>query len=685
MTKIYTATINPGMKKYLIVLISLTVILLVGVLDMLGLIQKLEFITLDLRYQVRKECFPKPSSPSLVFVKIDDASLGDLGAWPFPRAVHADIIELLSHKQPNTVVYDIFFTEPTNSDADESRFVTAAESLPHFVSAAAEDNDHTRRPLLPQDVGPTRPFVHVLGDSSHLATFDDALLPYKDLAKHTYFGFAEADSSLDGVRRNVSAIVRYNGYVYPGLALQTLLLYSKIDPDSVVIHCGKEISIPGKNGRLIHIPIDESGQMLVNFRHTVEDFHPIGFSDLGIGLNNEIYPDHASPRRVVLPQLQDKIVAIGFTGTGFDTGPIPLAKFSPLTVVQLNALDNLLQEDFLKKLSIVYWLPAYGLVLLFGLIFVQRVSCISGLLFWPAAWGIMIALALFLFTKNWWFPIASPSCGIFLCFFVSIMDYYFGESREKLRIRKTLSPFLSEKVLKELLDSGVILGGATRTISIMFCDIRGYTTYCDNRDPQDALHMLNEYLEAMTEVIFKYDGTLDKYIGDCIMAFWGAPQDQPDHAQRAVCAAIEMRYALAKFKPKQLSTDSHTFECGIGIHTGEACVGITGSSRLVNYTAIGSSVNLAARLETLTKRFNCRILISEATLKYLQGDFVITALGTVQIPGFSSPTNIFSVEAYQDITSALAVTQTLTERSEYTAEDASEPIWKPAPLPDDAT
>ena len=263
---------------------------------------------------------------------------------------------------------------------------------------------------------------------------------------------------------------------------------------------------------------------------------------------------------------------------------------------------------------------------------------------------------------------------------------FFGEEREKLRIRSAMRAYLSEKVMQHILahPDNVKLGGMKQEITIMFCDIRGFTKYCDNRDSAEVLAVLNDYMEEMTQVVFKYDGTVDKYIGDCIMAFWNAPDPQADHAQRAVCCAMEMRYALASFKTRRAGKDIELFECGIGIHTGEALVGNMGSSLKRSYTAMGSTVNLGARLETLTKRLNERILISQETLDLLQGEFPITDRGEAVVPGFANPIHVYAVGADQDITSALKVGRVIAGQQEYTAEEVTAPIWEPAPLPQDA-
>ncbi len=458
-----------------------------------------------------------------------------------------------------------------------------------------------------------------------------------------------------------------------------------VDPDKVTINIGHEIVLPHSGGET-HIPINQEGALLINYRATTVDFITDPYVGIIAGLEDKA-AGKTTDNTAHLPPIANNIVLVGVYLTGTDQIVTPLEEVAPGVVSHLNVLNNVLQNDYKYPVAPFIWLPIYAIFLFVCGNLMLRIGIVPLIPVGIVAIGLEIAASFVaLLFGNYEVPTAGPVLGLLLLCSIIPTRRFWGEEREKLRVRSAMRAYLSEKVMTKVLahPDNVKLGGVKQEITIMFCDIRGFTKYCDNRDSSEVLSVLNEYMEEMTQVVFKYDGTVDKYIGDCIMAFWNAPDIQPDHANRAVCCAMEMRYALANFKTKRAGKDTELFECGIGIHTGEALVGNMGSSLKLNYTAMGSTVNLASRLESLTKRLNERILISEDTLKQLQGDFPLTDRGEAVVPGFATPIHVYAVVADQDITSALKVGRTLAGQQEYTAEEASEPIWKPAPLPSDA-
>jgi|GEM_PF-2202392 len=568
-------------------------------------------------------------------------------------------------------------------------FVDHASRYPSMVTAAEVSGtpQDPKHPLTAQSLLPTRPFTHVNGDTSQVLSAPNATLPFPALRKVSYFGFAnENPESGGGSRRTDPMIVNVAGMILPSFDLQVLMQYWGVDPDKVTINMGRDITLPRPDGSLARIPIDDKGLLIINYRARISDFQADPYSLLGHGLDDKS-SGKISEAVKHLPPLKDNIVIVGATFNGIDAGPTPLDGVTPLVDTHLNALNNILQQDFVSHVSAWIWMPFYAVFLLVTGNLMLRVGIAPmipmGLLALALMAGVGFAL---LFFANYLVPVATPELGILLLAGAVPTKRFFGEEREKMRVRKAMGTYLSPKVMDKILShpDGVKLGGVKQVITIMFCDIRGFTAYCDNRDPQEVLNVVNEYFEEMTKVVFKYEGTVDKYIGDCIMAFWNAPEDQPDHAQRAVCCAMEMRYALANFKVKRAGLDTELFECGIGIHTGEALVGNMGSTLKVNYTAMGSTVNLGARLESLTKKLNERILISHATFEQLTGDFPLTDRGEAMVPGFANPIHVYGVGAEQDLQSAISVGLKLAKKQDYTAEEVTKPIWAPAPLPEDA-
>lgn len=691
--------------------LALIITLLVAGLWHLGFLERFEFSTLNWRFEARHRLKPHSPDPHILLIGIDDTTVRELGGWPFPRSHHGEFTHLLESEKPAVLAWDILFTEAKENDPkSDGILVEAASGVPKFISGAALTNDETTTLNPLGQRGPTQPLPHVIGDISKLAyTQKKALLPFdqireiaesapdassgnaqveikKDgLLQHSLFGFVDCEPGSDGVRRTAPLVVNLDGQVYASLALQTVIQYVGADPKDVTVELGKYITIPRKNGYPLRVPVDSHGQYLINFENTLEELNGISYFGIVSGL---LHKQNGTPLPKDFPKIENSIGFIALTGVGLtDTGATPLQKNSPLVAVHLAILDNILQGDYLANAPTAVWVPFYFL-LIFGLAYLMRDGNIQmRILYAILIISGFLALSFILFIKaSVILPTFLPIFGLMTAAAGVITMRLLGEEKDKAFIKKTLSTYLSKSILDQVLShpDNVNLGGSRQEITVLFSDIRGFTKYCDEREPEEVVEVLNLYLEAMTDVIFKYDGTLDKYIGDAIMAFWGFPQNQPDHAQRAVCAAMEMRYALSNFKSSRAGIDRDLFECGIGIHTGPAIVGNIGSSRFRNYTVIGSTVNLAARLEALTKRFTSRIIISEDTRKQIEGDFTITDLGDTSIPGFSKKTRLYSIEAFQDISSALKVGRKLAQESNSTVSEVSTPLWAPAPLPEDA-
>jgi adenylate cyclase len=630
------------------------------------------------RYELLKKTEPQRRPDSrLILAAIDQQSVTDLGRWPFARGVHGYFLGYLATAKPKVVGWDVFFTEtmaaspiqttppgpssPTSAlQPDDEALVEGAKMVPRMVVAAAFDPDGSA--LEGKDLLPTRPLKNVHGDVSALLSGSNVIIPFPELRKATYFGFADTDAT--DQRRLMPLVMNVGGKIFASLSLQVLMQYWSVDPDQVVVTLGDEITLPRPDGTQAHIPIDLAGRILVNYRGRESDFQEKSYSVLGKGLA-DLTQDKQSQDRTNLPAIKDNIVMVGVTLSGTDNGPIPIDSYSPLVIAHLNVLNNILQDDYLHTISSWIWMPIY-LLFIFGIANAMLRVGISPMI--PIGLGAVLVGIAAAFTALWFFnlliPILIPEVGVLLLAGAVPTQRFFGEEREKIRIKGAMRAYLSDKVMNKVLEhpDNLKLGGVKQEITIMFCDIRGFTAYCDNRDPGETVVVLNEYMEIMTQVVFKFDGTIDKYIGDCIMAFWNAPELQADHAIRAVSCAIEMRHALAAYKTKRAGRDVELFECGIGIHTGEALVGNMGSSLKRNYTAMGSTVNLAARLESHTKKLGERILISQDTLNQLQGDYIITDRGDAEIPGFALPIHVYAVHADNDIGPALEVGRTLAEQ-----------------------
>ncbi len=683
--------------------------LFIWLLGLTTVFQNFEHQSLNALFKLRDQFHPtseENADPRIVLVGIDDSSTTRLDtAWPFPRSIHAKLLAHLADEKPAVVAWDILFTDPKlDASHDDELLVEGAQLFPRFISCAYTDlqSHNTPKPL--DKLGPTRPFTQVNGDLSELPPTSSVQFPFdtyknKDgteipgLLQNSLFAFADSEPDTDGVRRYLPLLVNYQGKLFPTLSLQTVIQYLQIAPDTVTIEIGKQITLPIPGKPSLHIPINNRGQLLVNYRRTQTDFKSITYYDLLHLLSGKANLEEAlalepnfKESLKLLPPLTGNIVVVGFTGVGFDTGNTALQQGAPLVTVQLNAIENILHQDFLRTLPPILALPAIFLILLaigFGILHAHLKYTLPIGLGGIVLYGILSYLAFDY--GHLWIPTVRPLIAIVLTILTITAHLYFGENRQKRQIKAAMAAYLPAKILDRVLThpDALKLGGTKRELTVLFCDIRGFTKYCDNKDPQEVVSVLNEYMEVMSEVIFQHEGTIDKYIGDCIMAFWNAPEDQPGHAQRAVNCAIAMRYALSNYKTRRAGIDHEIFECGIGIHTGPALVGNVGSSHRLSYSGIGATVTMAPRLESLTKQYSTRILISEAAAAQLQDDYTLTDLGQANIPGFAHTTRLYAVEAGQNIPAALLVAQKVSHQSNITVARVQNPLWKPAPPPND--
>lgn len=347
--------------------------------------------------------------------------------------------------------------------------------------------------------------------------------------------------------------------------------------------------------------------------------------------------------------VKGKICFVGLTGTGtHDRRPIPLQPDYPMVGLHSNLMNTILTQKFIRVAS-----PSLNLCLflLAGLIIAlvtPRLSPWRGMIMSLIFLGLFIALAQYLFQSHGLAVNMTGPLGLIVTSFTAITSYrYITEEKEKRWVRRAFSHYLAPRVMEEILadPSKLNLGGTRQDLTVLFSDIRGFTNYCEKRSPEEIIPSLNEYLDIMSKVIFKYNGTLDKYVGDEIVAFYGAPAlEKPiNHAEMAVRTALEMVEELKKLQEKCRREGKEPFDFGVGINTGPMVVGNMGSSDRLNYTVIGDEVNLGARLEAQTRNFNVRIIISQSTYEKVKDLVEVKELGEVTVKGKAKPVLIYEL------------------------------------------
>jgi adenylate cyclase len=357
----------------------------------------------------------------------------------------------------------------------------------------------------------------------------------------------------------------------------------------------------------------------------------------------------AGEKPVVDPAaFKDTIVVIGTTAPGLSdlfTTPFPAGKM-PGMQIHASVIDDVLSSHFTQPAPVALSVVALAAVALVVAVVSMFTSLWITLAVTATALAALVFGSLALFGGGIWLRLAAPALGVAVASFGGVAYQYLVEGREKRKVKLLFSRYVAPDVFHHLMadPSRARLGGQRREMTVLFSDIRGFTTVTERGDPEQIVGQLNEYFTRMVHVLFAHRGTLDKFVGDMVMALFGAPLEDPDHAEHAVEAALEMRRELAALNRDWAARGWPTLDIGIGINTGEMVAGNIGSDTIMSYTVIGDAVNLGSRLESLNKQYETHIIISEDTRLRLKGRYHIRALGDVVVKGKTRPVAIHEVD-----------------------------------------
>ena len=461
-------------------------------------------------------------------------------------------------------------------------------------------------------------------------------------------GFFNIVSDPDGVvRRSLLAIPygrdanRANWDLYASLEVQTVRLARGLSNEQTVLNFGGAGIVSIEFGQDLVVHPDDVGRLMINYQGPPRTYPYYSFADV-------------AQKKFASGTFRDKIVLIGASATGIgDLRATPFGGVDfPGVEVHANVIDNILNQRFLRR-GPREALIDVGLIFLFGiplgmwLALVQPRWLIFGfLLIVPFAAFVYLA-----FLHDSWLNFIMPALFT-LAPNVSFVALYrvLIEEQEKRRVRGAFQQYVSPEVIRRLLDDPHRVLPRKTDISVLFCDIRGFTTISEQLDAQELATLLNPYLTQMTRIIFRHQGTLDKYIGDAVMAFWGAPFDEPIHPARACDAALDMMSKLHEMQTAWRAAGQPVLEIGIGINSGMASVGNMGSELRYGYTAMGDTVNLSARLEGLNKEFGTQILVSEFTHAGIStGDYVLREIDLIRVKGKLRPVTIYELLGRRDV------------------------------------
>lgn len=558
---------------------------------------------------------------STIIVGIDQRSYRELlpeyGAMVnWPRTLHAKALDSVSRAGARVIVFDLFFDAPK---AEDNRLAAAIRKAGNVVTPVEAQG--------PQTVGP---------EPGVAQAFDVFVRPTHAITKAAAAeGFVNVTTDQDTVVRSLPLLLQADRVTVPALALTAVARF---------IRRATVIDTPSTNSQIYGagraIPILESGSMLINFLgppSTPERGGPFTILSFRDVVNGTFDP----------AVVKDKIVLIGLTVRGLDEFATPTTSSSRMWGVEVlaNAVETILSQQYLVPVSSSVTI---GLIFLSALLSALLVAVLKPSF---ATVGVLGLLLLYLAAVGLYFDSGSllnlvyPPSAILLGFAgTTVYRVVFEQSQQRM-IRSVMARYLSPTVSQWVLKDPELLrlGGETRTMTVLFCDLRGFTTLSHALEPQALVSLLNEFMSAMTQVVFAHDGVLDKYIGDAVMAFWNAPVDQPDHARRACEAALAMLDRLGHLRADWKQRGAPPLDLGIGINTGPMVVGNLGSKDRLTYTVVGDTVNVASRLEGLNKEYGTRVVIGEAT-RLAAGDVLhYRYLDLVAVKGRGEPLTVYEV------------------------------------------
>ncbi len=604
----------------------------------------MELKALDLRMVSRGQL---PTTGQVIIATVDEKSLSEIGRWPWSRSMTAKLVDSLKEYGAKAVGFDIVFAEPEQSacpsaDAILAKSVKSAKnvSLGYFFHTSMKDVEFLTEEYINASGsligGSMYSMVREKGHEGdyNLITAYAPVPSIKAIAESgENCGYFNAFPDPDGVIRWSPLVIKFQDNFYYSLPIALLMQY--LDYPMIVLNLA-EFGVDGVMLGDLRIPTDEIGRLLINYLGPAKTFPHYSISDIIAG--------RLSPELI-----KGKIVIVGATATGiYDLRVTPFSPVYPGVELHATVVENILQGNFLEQSAWTTFIDICGIIV-FGMIIgiaIPRLKALQGILLVMVLLGGFVAGNTLIFAKyNTWLNMVYPVLTMMTIYLVITVYRYFTEEREKKKIRGAFQYYLTASVINELLKdpTKLKLGGDKKDLTVMFSDIRGFTTISEKLTPEELVHLLNEYLTAMTDIVFKYEGLLDKYIGDAIMAVFGAPVDQPDHALRSCRTALEMMATLKGLQQKWAAEGRPFVDIGVGINSGDMVVGNMGSNMRFDYTVMGDNVNLSSRLEGINKEYGTHIVISEFTYEVVKEEVFCRELDAVRVKGKKLPVKIYEL------------------------------------------
>lgn len=653
------------------------------------LISRLENTLLDLRFINRGELPPKSK---IGILAIDEKSIEQFGRWPFSRKNYGPALKNLKKLGVQLIGFDAVFSEeekssfedvkmyldsspsqsPEQIKLNQEKLIELEKKSPGDIALAQGVKDFENLVLgyfyfMSQrevELGGRKDIAFQGLDGMLASEISAVLLPegktladYEFLKVHgivantaqfneigSHFAFFSNEADPDALIRWVTLVRVIDGHLMPSVALKMAALATNSE---ILVEFGEHgietIDLVSKEdeSKSIKIPVDPLGvgRVLVNHRGPAMSYPHLSLADA--------YNDSFTEEQKTW--LKDSYLFLGMTAIGInDQRPNPFDPTLDGVEIHANIMDNVLAQDLFKRPKNIY-VTELIIILLIGLIFspimIYSKAAYSGI------FALFFVVAYYYFDKFYWFDkgvwayLGMPFIEVSLLFISTTLYKYMTEEREKKKVRGAFSYYLSPEVINEVLEDpeSLQLGGVRKELTVFFSDVRGFTTISESLTPEQLSHFMNSYFTPMTQIILKSKGVLDKYIGDAIMAFWGAPINVSDHADRAVESAIEMLFSLEKLQKEFVENGLPYFDIGIGLNTGPMSVGNMGSTERFCYTVMGDAVNLGSRVEGLTKEYGVRLIATESTVAGFTRPHMFRDLDDIRVKGKNKPIKVFHV------------------------------------------
>lgn len=656
---------------------SLSISIVLSLLSLYIYTEKLRFFQLlelkayDLKVISRGE---RDISGQMVIVAIDELSLREEGRWPWPRTKMAFLTDKLVEYNAAVIGIDIFFPEKDpyvpfdfvrdtihNTDTQkmspeeladwlgkisdsDSRFAEALLNSDRSVLSYYVYQDRTQADRTVEELNQTHLNQLEFSQYSVVQRFDRenplkinpiygvgmSIPKLMDGANSA--GFVTFTPEIDGVVRKIPAVMSAGEILFPPFSLQVLQQATHL-PLSISI---APFGIDRVKLDEIEIPTTGLGELLVNYYGPKHTFPHISASDVMHG-------------RVPKEQIEGKIVLIGATAaSAFDLRTTPFDALYPGVEVHANLIESVINQDFLSRPQ---WIPLVDICvilvsgILLGLIGLFFRAVASFLLLGAGVVGYLMTDYYLFVEKGWWLNTVYPVFTQLLVYTGITLHRFVFEEREKRFIKGAFSQYLAPAVVEQVVKNPKLLklGGQRMVLTAFFSDVAGFSTISEQLTPEQLTSLLNEYLTEMTDIIMKYEGTVDKFEGDAIIAFFGAPISFEDHARRACLASLDMQTRLEEMRAVWKEEGRHELNMRIGLNTGPMVVGNMGSKTRMDYTMMGDSVNLAARLEGVNKQYGTQTMISQFTYEFVKDDVEVRELDRIRVVGKAEPVTIYEL------------------------------------------